>query len=334
MKKILRNATAFGLLISMSFMMASCSKEAEKKEEETQKVENIGKKYIEGAKTPSTSFGSEERAIWYYIKDKTKDDVIQSVDDDAIIDSVYVLENGQVTIYELDYETFALDNKLGDLEQMSDDAIIELLISERQSKPLQYDAIIEEELAIGQAVEESKIMDTEVVVEEDGEIERHVIYSGISGPYEKYIYALRKFDISLYEDCKYQLSAKTSEDLSYIDRETVSFYYTKAMTIPEFLGTSIELDENGNVVITGEGLWGALDGKYIAAEPATGREFSFVKSKGVTEVGLSYYGGFVVENVANYGVSVENGWFVTRTDKNTKFSLDSVETEGIDIDGL
>ncbi len=331
MRRMFKNVVIVGLIVCMSLMTVSCKMDKGKiKEEDTKKVEEIENKYIEGAVTPSTCFGKEERTIWYYIKDKTENDAIQSVDADAIIDTIYVFENGNVITYDLDYEEFALDNKLGDFEKMSDDAIIEWLDENRQSEAQRYEDFKESELAIGADIEAQGTLEKIELIERDGEVEKYAKYAMAKNPYLSYIFYLKKFDASLFNDGFYKLNVETDDSLENVISEELSFGYRNAKTIPQFVGMVFDYDKDN--IVFGEYVTDNVE--YIASEPAEGKNYTFIDSKPIEQVGSSYYGGFEVENSYNYGATLENGWFVTRTDKNIQFGLDAVGTEGVDTNGL
>ncbi len=340
---------ALAVVAGILLLMTACDDKTEKKKEQTtERIETINK-YVEGAVTPSTCFGKEERTIWYYIKDKTENDAIQSVDADAIIDTIYVFENGNVITYDLDYEEFALDNKLGDLEQMSDDAIIEWLDENRQSEAQRYEDFKESELAFSKDV----VSVDSFMISLFNDDEEKTSYCAMEEDiYWKYIFYLKKFDAKLFDEGRYGLNVVTDDTLKNTIKEELSFGYVNAMTIPRYEGMSLEYDENGKVVLvydeelreaSGDSWCGGNDpyareysrkAKYIESKAAVGKEYTFIDSKSVEQIGCSYYGGFEVENSYNYGATLEKGWFVTRTDENTQFGLDAVGTEGVDTNGL
>ena len=295
----------------------------------------------ENQKTLSSAFSTDSNVIWYLVD--SSGNVAKTLGKDSRPDDYFVFQNGMLTVYQFadEWEPYTL----GELSQMSDDEIITALATKVSEKSDYSSQKLEE---CNQA-----IAYVEQVSEYSEQIDSRLPEYGVSGTVSN----AKDF----LEQCKNILESTTTDDgvktyklknfALYTDStgnnvisEGIAYEYIHSVNPLDSMGlnfTSLNNDISSilssvkeNSIDQGEGidqLTGILmplcdsESQSILTETKK-NEVIYIKeiSSSITNAQVydAYFGGY----------KCKDGYLVTRTDENTNFVLDDLDTPNVVID--
>lgn len=301
-----------------------------------------GEEQAENQKTLSSVFSTDNNAIWYFVD--TSESHTKNLGKDSYPHEYYIFNNGELTYYGFADET--VPYSLGELSQMTDAEIITALEAIRNESSDDSDTQSKELEACNQTI---ALM--EQVSEYSEQIDSMLPEYGISGTVSD--------AKALLEQCKSILESTNESDTGITDSlkgfalytdstgnnvlsEDIAYGYIRSLSpsgrvdfnFEEFNGSLSSVFENYGDDI--QSLTGTLahllaplcdvenQGDIIREEQT--ERISYIEdiSSGLTNAQVydSYYGGY----------RCKDGYLVTRTDENTIFVLDSLDTPNIVID--
>lgn len=295
----------------------------------------------ENQKTLSSVFSTDNNAIWYFVD--TSESSTKNLGKDSYPYDYYIFNNGELTYYSFSEAT--VPYSLGELSQMTDEEIITALEAIRSESSNNSD---------GQSKKLEECNQTIALMEQVSEYSEQINSMlpefGISGTFS---------DAKAHlEQCKSILESTNESDTGttyslkgfalYTDStgnnvlsEDIAYGYIRSLSPTgrvnfDFEGFNEELsyvlEHDGYQEIDIEWLTQLLmplcdvenQGDIIREEQAEGISYIEDISGGLTNAQVydSYYGGY----------RCKDGYLVTRTDENTIFVLDSLDTPNIVID--
>lgn len=287
----------------------------------------------ENQKTLSSVFSTDKNAIWYFID--TSESSTKSLGKDSYPREYYIFQNGTLAVYGFADET--VPYSLGQLSKMTDEEIIVALESTRSSNSDNSNSELE---ICNQAIASVEKLSgySEQVNDLLAEIGASYTISELKEYLEKYKNLLETASDSDTTNT-YSLEGYaiyTDSTGNNVVTEDIAYSYNHQ-------NNSVEIDVNGIIALgyvfdnggydinerLGSCVEYLVEGLSIHEIPQIGYDvtgFVYIEdiSSGLqnAQVYDAYFGGY----------RCENGYLVTRTEENTKFILDSLDTPNVMID--
>lgn len=230
MKKLLRKITAAAVVVCMVAALAACGDEQTGSED----LQTSGK--VDSAKedepeevsyTFSEALAREGMQIWYEVNTSGK-----VVGKDTDISNIYVITDGELTVYPLSFYGLNHRYSLGELERMTDEEILGMLksdIESRKNEPLELaERVLEEGFLDGM---KSGLRDVFIAYEVSTVscIITECDFSAYKSVYEQYIADLKNFSMDGTPNGSHELHIRTDSTGNNTQSEEWSIIYDRLL---------------------------------------------------------------------------------------------------------